>query len=91
MQIQAPDPAAAHLHRGEVGVAGEGERRQLLSGRGLLIAVDDEGRGHAWAPGNLGTLGKLEKLVKIRKQKTRTMEYPLPIATLWPHTGGKVK
>ncbi|MEU1175293.1 hypothetical protein [Streptomyces microflavus] len=44
VEVQAADPAAADLHRGEVGVAREGKGREIVGGRGPAVQVD-EGRG----------------------------------------------
>jgi hypothetical protein len=58
MEVEAADPAVSHLHRGEMGITGEGERRQFVSGRREAVAVNHE-RGHN------GTL-ELETDVKLK-------------------------
>ncbi|MNL63987.1 hypothetical protein D3C87_1881590 [compost metagenome] len=62
VEVESAHPAAAHLHGREVGVAGEGERRQGLGSCRLAVALHDEsGRGrdaggHGFvAPGSDGS------------------------------------
>jgi hypothetical protein len=43
VQVQATDATVADLHGGEVGVAGEGQRREIVGTGGLGIALGDVG------------------------------------------------
>ncbi|GGR32650.1 hypothetical protein GCM10010219_41880 [Streptomyces netropsis] len=42
MEIETADQAPTHLHGSEVGVAREGERRQLLGGRRPTVALNNK-------------------------------------------------